>query len=111
FTEEVIGLDAQRYQDYRSKYLLIKENHEKTKHEKASILDDIDFAIEIMHRDKINVDYIMNLIKEIDLDDEEKREEDIKYILKELDRADSEELRNKVDLIKEFLERVVPKLS
>ncbi|NLJ98674.1 MAG: type I restriction endonuclease subunit R, partial [Tissierellia bacterium] len=111
FTEEVMGLDAQSYQDYRSKYLLIKENHEKTRREKASILDDIDFAIEIMHRDKINVDYIMNLIKEIDLEDQEKRREDIKYILKELDRADNEKLRNKVELIKEFLEKVVPNLS
>lgn len=111
FTEEVMGLDAQSYQDYRSKYLLIKENHEKTRREKASILDDIDFAIEIMHRDKINVDYIMNLIKEIDLEDQEKRQEDIKYILKELDRADNEKLRNKVELIKEFLEKVVPNLS
>lgn len=111
FTEEVIGLDAQNYQDYRSKYFLIKENHERTKHEKTSILDDIDFAIEIMHRDKINVDYIMNLIREIDLTDKDNKEKDIYYILKELDRADNEQLRNKVDLIKEFLEKVVPNLS
>src|SRR5699024_2479055 len=61
--------------------------------------------------DKINVDYIMNLIREIDLENEDKREEDIKYIVEELDRADSIELRNKIDLIKEFLDKVVPKLS
>ncbi|HSH35104.1 type I restriction endonuclease subunit R [Schnuerera sp.] len=111
FTEESIGLDIQEYQDYRSKYLLIKENHDRNKTEKVSILDDIDFALEIMHRDKINVDYIMNLIEKIDLEDEKQREEDIKYIVKELERADSEELRNKVELIKEFLDRVVPKLN
>lgn len=64
-----------------------------------------------MHRDKINVDYIMNLIRKIDLENEEKRKEDINYIIKELDRADSIELRNKVELIKEFLDKVVPKLS
>lgn len=111
FTKEKIGMDIQDYQDYRSKYLLIKENHDKNKTEKVSILDDIDFALEIMHRDKINVDYIMNLIREIDLENEEKRKEDINYIIKELDRADSIELRNKVELIKEFLDKVVPKLS
>lgn len=111
FTKDVIGIDAQDYQDYRSKYFLIKENHDRTKHEKASILDDIDFALEIMQRDRINVDYIMNLIREIDLEDEKKRQEDINYILEELDRADSQELRNKAELIKEFLERVVPQLS
>lgn len=111
FTEEKIGMDMQDYQDYKSKYLLIKENHDKNRIEKVSILDDIDFALEIMHRDKINVDYIMNLIRKIDLENEEKRKEDINYIIKELDRADSIELRNKVELIKEFLDKVVPKLS
>lgn len=111
FTEETIGIDIQDYQDYKSKYLLIKENRDKNKKEKVSILDDIDFALEIMHRDKINVDYIMNLIRKIDLENEEKRKEDISYIVKELDRADSIELRNKVELIKEFLDKVVPKLS
>lgn len=111
FTEECIGLDSQIYQDYRSKYLLIKENHDRCKTEQVSILDDIDFALEIMHRDRINVDYIMNLIREIDLEDEKRKEEDIKYIIKELERADSKELRSKVELIKEFLDRVVPKLN
>ena len=111
FTEECIGLDSQVYQDYRSKYLLIKENHDRRKTEQVSILDDIDFALEIMHRDRINVDYIMNLIREIDLEDEKQKEEDIKYIIKELERADSKELRSKVELIKEFLDKVVPKLT
>lgn len=108
FSKDKIGLDSQ---DYRSKYLLIKENHDRNETEKVSILDDIDFALEIIHKDKINVDYIMNLIREIDLRNEEKRDEDIKYILQELERADSIELRNKVELIKEFLDKVVPKLS
>lgn len=78
---------------------------------KVSILDDIDFSLEIMHRDKINVDYIMGLIRTIDLENEDRRKEDIKYIMKELDRADSIQLRNKVELIKEFLEKVVPSLG
>lgn len=111
FTKEAIGLDSQIYQDYRSKYLLIKENHDKSDSSKVSILDDIDFSLEIMHRDKINVDYIMGLIRTIDLENEDRRKEDIKYIMKELDRADSIQLRSKVELIKEFLEKVVPSLG
>ena len=111
FSKEKIGIDQQVYQDYRSKYLNIKEENDRKSVEEVSILDDIDFALEIMNRDKINVDYIMNLINEIDLEDQSKREEDIKYIIEELERADNEELRNKIELIKEFLNRVVPKLS
>ena len=64
-----------------------------------------------MHTDKINVNYIMNLIRNIDFDDEEKKRKDIQNIMSELDRADNEELRLKIDLIKNFLEKVIPTVS
>ena len=64
-----------------------------------------------MHTDKINVSYIMNLIRDIDFSNEEKRDMDIKNIITELDRADNMDLRLKVDLLKEFLEKVVPTLG
>ena len=64
-----------------------------------------------MHTDKINVGYIMNLIRDIDLSDKEKQARDIKNVITELDRADNEDLRLKVDLLKEFLNKVVPKLD
>ena len=49
-----------------------------------------------MHTDKINVGYIMNLIRDIDLSDKEKQARDIKNVITELDRADNEDLRLKV---------------
>ena len=64
-----------------------------------------------MHTDKINVSYIMNLIRNIDLTDTKQRDQDIKDIMTELDRADNEELRLKVDLLKSFLNKVIPHLS
>lgn len=64
-----------------------------------------------MSSDKINVSYIMNLIRDIDLSNQEKKVRDIKNIITELDRADNEDLRLKVDLLKEFLNQVVPKLN
>ena len=54
----------------------------------------------LMHTDKINVGYIMNLIRDIDLSDKEKQARDIKNVITELDRADNEDLRLKVDLLK-----------
>ncbi len=111
FSEDKLGIGEQKYQDFKSKYLLIYDDLKITDYEKASILADIDFAIELMHTDKINVSYIMNLIRNIDLSNKKKREKDIKHILKELDRADNAELRLKVDLLKSFLEKVVPTLS
>ena len=53
----------------------------------------------------------MNLIRYIDLSDNEKKARDIKNVITELDRADNEELRLKVDLLKEFLNKVVPQLG
>ncbi len=111
FTEENTGLSEQTYQDYKSKYFLIYEQTKKEAGEKVSILDDIDFGIELMHTDKINVSYIMELIRNINLNDEEKKEKDIHNIKQQLDRADNEDLRLKIDLIKNFLDKVVPDLK
>ncbi len=111
FTEENTGLSEQTYQDYKSKYFLIYDQTKKEAVEKVSILEDIDFGIELMHTDKINVSYIMELIHNIDLKNKDNKEKDIHNIKQQLDRADNEELRLKVDLIKNFLDKVVPELT
>lgn len=111
FNEEQLGISEQNYQDFKSKYFTIYEMVKKEQGEKVSVLADIDFGIELMHNDKINVGYIMNLIREIDLSNEQQRDNSIKNIMTELDRADNMDLRLKVDLLKEFLQRVVPTLD
>jgi len=109
FNEDELGISDQKYQDFKSKYLLIYDNVRND--QKVSILSDIDFSIELMQTDKINVSYIMNLIRNIDLENKDNQVKDIKHIEKELDRADNEELRLKIDLIKSFLNKVVPTLE
>lgn len=111
FKEDNLGMSEQSYQDFKSKYFTIYESVKRQEDEKVSVLADIDFGIELMHSDKINVSYIMNLIKDIDLSDKENQARDIKNIITELDRADNENLRLKVDLLKEFLNKVVPELG
>lgn len=109
FDKEKIGMSAQEYEDYKSKYLYIYDEVKKNASNKESILLNIDFGIELIQTDKINVNYIMNLIRNIDLDDDKKREADIEKIKKLLDSADNESLRLKSELIKAFLIDVVPK--
>ena len=111
FDKEKIGMAHQEYEDYKSKYFRIYDELKKSAPEKESILLYIDFAIELMAIDKINVDYIMNLIRDIDFSDEEKRKADIEKIKKLLDSADNENLRLKADLIRAFLDEVVPKAN
>ncbi|PLT33638.1 type I restriction endonuclease subunit R [Bacillus sp. V5-8f] len=110
FNADKLGIEEQTYQDYKSKYLRIYDETKKTVN-KESILADVDFSIELMHTDRINVSYIMNLIRNINFDDEAERDEAVRKINSELNRADNEELRLKVDLIKNFLAQVVPTLT
>ncbi len=111
FEEDVLGISEQRYQDFKSKYLYLHDEAKRLDAQKYSILADIDFDIEIMQTDRINVAYIMNLIKNIDLRDQKRKEQDAAHIIGELNRTDNPDLRLKVDLIKEFLERVLPGLG
>ncbi|MED1745748.1 type I restriction endonuclease subunit R [Brevibacillus borstelensis] len=110
FQKERLGIEEQTYQDYKSKYLAIYDTV-KRGGDKDSILSDVDFSIELMHTDRINVSYIMNLIKNIDFDNEEERKKSVKDIEDEINRADNEELRLKANLLKAFLQKVVPTLT
>ncbi|HII4470327.1 type I restriction endonuclease subunit R [Clostridium perfringens] len=109
FNEEKLGISAQKYEDYKSKYFTIYESVKKDG--KTSILVDIDFCIELMQTDKINVNYILNLIRTIDFETEEKTKKDIEKIKRLLDNADNENLRLKSELLREFLEKVVPNIT
>ncbi|CAM3466595.1 MULTISPECIES: type I restriction endonuclease subunit R [Paenibacillus] len=105
-----LGISEQEYQDYKSKYLRIYDEV-KRGGGKESILANVDFLIELMHTDRINVSYIMNLIRNIDFDNQDARDKSIKDIEDEIDRADNEQLRLKANLLKEFLRKVVPTLT
>lgn len=108
FTEEVY-ISNQEYLDYKSKYLDLATSKESQN--KVSILNDIDFELELMYTDKINVDYILNLMRSIDLTDKEQTDKDIKDILNKLENADNKDLRLKSDLIREFLNKIIPTLN
>ncbi|MGI2251795.1 type I restriction endonuclease subunit R [Staphylococcus cohnii] len=114
FDKETLGIDEQTYEDYKGKYLDIYDKvmrPDKEIVEGESILDNIDFNIEILRNDLINVQYILDLLNQIDLSDTEQQAKDIKEIRKVLDKADDDQLRLKSDLIRTFLDKVVPNLN
>jgi type I restriction enzyme R subunit len=63
FKWEDLAMAEQLFEDYKSKYLdlydKVKSNHQK---EKVSILEDVDFELELIHRDEVNVNYIIQLL-------------------------------------------------
>lgn len=63
FDWDDLDMDEQAFEDYKSKYLdLYEEINNKTQKEKVSILEDVDFELELIHRDEINVSYILRLL-------------------------------------------------
>lgn len=106
FDPNTLIMTEQEYQDYKSKYLMLY-SRQKADREVVSVLSDVDFCIELMESDRINVAYIMNLIRNIHFDDAKQKDYDIKHIKEELSRTDNPHLLRKVEMLKAFLDRVV----
>jgi type I restriction enzyme R subunit len=108
FGDEDLSLPAQRFADYRSAYLdLYDKVKSDTKKEKASILDDVDFELELIHRDVINVQYILTLLAKL-YDADEKEQATLRKLILDTVAGDLE-LRSKRELIEKFIEQNLPK--
>lgn len=110
FEDSGIAITPRLFQDYKSKYLkIIKETrHCKTCAPASS--RSTDFSLEIFHTDTINVEYIMHLIRNVTLTDQEKQEKEIAAIIEKIDQSDVLQLQLKGNLIKGFLTSVLPSL-
>ena len=107
FSFDHLNISEQTFTDFKSKYLDIYRgvvNHP----EKVSVLDDIDFEVELVRRDNINVAYILTLLKELDINSPS-FEKDKEFILKTMDA--SYELKSKIELIENFIDRNLPEIE
>lgn len=108
FKLEDTGLDEQEFVDYRTQYL---DLHDKvktdTQKEKVSILNDVDFELDLIHRDEINVAYILQLLGKLrDEKDSGEQQRQRKAIL-DMVLGDAK-LRSKRDLIERFINDNLP---
>ena len=107
FSFDDLPMDEQLFADYRSKYLdlydKVRSDHEK---EKVSILDDIDFELELIRRDKINVSYIIALLCNLQDAKPADQEKQRKIILGILESET--QLRSKRELIERFIANNFP---
>lgn len=105
-----LGITEQEFYDYQSKYLDIHENRKNGGSDTESILDQIDFELELTVRDLINFDYIIQLISGLkDITSDTVRAKKTEEILKVFDRDPS--LRKKKELIRKFIEQNLPQVS
>ncbi|KRM30690.1 hsdR protein [Agrilactobacillus composti DSM 18527 = JCM 14202] len=105
------AFNAQKMEDYRGKYYEAYRRIKKNPGDKDSILENIDFEIELLQTDKIDVTYILNLINTIDLSTPTGREEDTNKIKRLLHNADNDDLKSKAALLERFLDQIIPKLQ
>lgn len=105
FSFNDIKIDEQTIEDYKSKYLDIRDTINHGEIDKESILNDLDFEMDLISSDDINVSYIINLMRELEIDSPS-FEKDRKAIIDIVNRT--EELRSKQDLIEEFIKKDLP---
>ncbi len=117
FTDEDLALTAQQFADYSSKYQDIKTQSAMSDDtEKVSIVDEVDFELELIHRDEINVAYILALLADIleqeNSLDENERAKGAKKRQAVTNMLGSEtQLRSKRELIEEFISSYMPNVS
>jgi type I restriction enzyme, R subunit len=110
FTHDDLSMNEQVFEDYKSKYLDLydkaKGHHQK---EKVSILNDIDFELELIHRDEINVAYILKLLAKLKDSTPEEQEKQRKTIMDII--AGDTRLRSKRELIEKFIHENLPSIE
>jgi len=110
FSFSDLGITEQEFYDYQSKYLDIYEERKNHDAGPESILDQIDFEIELTIRDIINFDYIIQLIAGLkNITSDVIRQKKTEEILHLFDR--DVQLRKKKELIKKFIETNLPKIG
>lgn len=111
FTWDDLQIEEQLFADYTSKYLDLKEKiGTNPAPEKTSILHDIDFELELIRRDTINVTYILQLLIKFKSKHSAKDKESIEKDIFNLLNTEVS-LRSKRELIEKFIQESLPHIE
>ena len=99
-----VVMDENEYEGFKSWYLYYKDQTHNP-NPKVLVPVDVDFDIELVRTDRINVVYILNLLKNANTHDktEEEKQQDVDLILREIERSDNESLRLKKEVMRQFI--------
>jgi type I restriction enzyme R subunit len=105
-----LGIDEETFTSFETKYLDLRDKVRRdNSKEKTSILNDIDFEVELIHRDIINVAYIIKLLAKLKQAKKSEAEKQRKAIM---DLLGSEvQLRSKRELIEKFINENLPTID
>ena len=104
------GITEQTFDDFKSKYLDIYDKVRQAREkDKVSILEDVDFELELVRRDEVNVDYILKLVARLVGATDEQRNEITKTIFTTI--SGDATLRSKRELIEKFINSTIPQIQ
>ncbi|MFB2895191.1 type I restriction endonuclease subunit R [Aerosakkonemataceae cyanobacterium BLCC-F50] len=115
FSFSDLNLDEQTFEDYKSKYLDIYDRtRSKPDEEKESLVEEVDFELELIQRDEINVSYILKLLANLQRDRQtnitpEEYQSQKASILEIIGKE--AQLRSKRHLLEKFIEERLPTLE
>lgn len=110
FDWEDLGITEQEFEDYQGKYWDIADRVKQDRaKQKTSILDDIDFELELVHRDIVNVAYILKLLAQLKNTTGTESAKQKKAIMDAL--GGDVMLRSKRELIEQFIEENLPLIN
>ena len=110
YDQNATSLDKQNFANFASKYTdLCREVRNTTKKDKVSVLDDVDFQLELLHSDRINVGYIINLLQLVVDSDSDKKRKNYQAQIHDLISSDIN-LHDKQELINKFIDENMPKM-
>ena len=103
FDFDDLDIEKDEFESFKSKYIDMYDTLTggRKNGDKASVIDEIDFEIELLRKDSINVAYIVSLIKNLN-SKESSFAKDVEFILRTLESVPS--LRNKRELLEKFIE-------
>lgn len=105
FCWEDFDMDEQTVKVFQTHYLEFRT--EAQEGDKASILNDIDFQIELVLANTINVDYIYHLLTQLDVKDKKS----VNELRDMVETEGTDKLRKKRDLLLDFIDTVIPGLN
>ena len=110
FEWDDIGMDEQTFENYKSKYLdLYDKVRTDNQKEVLSVLDEVDFELELIHRDEINVAYILVLLAQLHGTSTKERKQKERQIIETI--GGQAHLRSKKELIEKFIKDNLPNVK
>ena len=106
WSDLAVVMDEDEYEGYKSWYLYYKDQANNP-NPRVPVPVDVDFDVELVRTDRINVVYILNLLKRAhDASNlsAEQLQANADLILREIERSDNVSLRAKKDIMRAFIE-------